>query len=519
VRLRPLPSLIAGGLCFAYLLSYPLALGRADESHLLFEARRVFDGQIPYSEFFESLTPLSLYLVAGIYWIAGPTLLAARVGFALIEGLGGALLFHLVRRVAGLPEAVLATLLFVGLCIPVWPYASAHWISTTLGLLVAAVTLAEGWQGAARARPLIAGMLTGAAVCVQQQRGAFLALWLPLAWAVLGLGLPRGARVRQIAAATAASVAGVAVVVLAVLGHAAWRASLATLIDMVFGFALQHYGPTHSGGTAWAEVLMLTGDHLTPTWHWLLQLAPLFVVGEALLLMRGGWRARPRVDLERAALCLLALLMGLSIWYLPDFIHVSFVLPFLLIPGATLLYRLRTAAVWVRLPAGRLAVTAGAALFGLAAAWQSAANLAAAHAAAPARFDTAFGPIRGTAGTEQLYRAVDRHLVREADGRSVLYSYPNDAWLYLVLPADNATPFSALVPVMFPPEDIQRMIDVLRARRPGTVVVAVPFTTGPVGEQIIATLEQGYDVADEVDSYRVYVRRSAAPPDPARGAE
>ena len=38
---------------------------------------------------------------------------------------------------------------------------------------------------------------------------------------------------------------------------------------------------------------------------------------------------------------LLAVLMGLSVWYLPDVIHVSFVMPFLLVPGAALLSRLR----------------------------------------------------------------------------------------------------------------------------------------------------------------------------------
>jgi hypothetical protein len=499
--------LLVAGLSFAYFLTYPLTIGRADESHLLFEARRVFDGQVPYKDFFESLTPLSLYLFAAVYRIAGTTLLAARVAIALIDAVGCALLFHLARRVSGALEASLVTLILAGMCIPVWPYASPHWVSTALALLVATVTLAERWRGPAWGRPLVAGMFTGAAACVQQQRGAFLVLWLPLALSVLALSVPRSARWRTLATEIAWAAGGTAIVVLVVLGYAVWKASMGTFVDMVFGFAVKRYGPTQSGIYRWAGVVPLTQILAAHTWLWLLRISPLFPVGEGLLLLRAIVRHRQRLDLERACLCLLAVLMGLSVWYLPDFIHVSFVLPFLLIPGAMLLHRLRSARFWDRVPAGRYTVTAAAWLFTLAVAARSAANVVSAQAAAPVRLETAFGTLREDAFVEQLFRAVQSHLVREPEGRSLLYSFPNDAWLYLALPADNVTPYSLLAAPMFPPEDFQRAIEILRARRAGTVLLLDPLTLGRPGKAIRAAIEAGYDEVEKVGPYRIYVRR------------
>ena len=514
---RALPMLLVAAACCAYLLSFPLAIGRADESHALFEARRVFDGEVPYRDFFESLTPLSLYFFAAAYWLGGTTLLAARVAIALVAGLGCALLFDLVRRAAGAAEAVLAVLIVACLALPVWPYASPHWISTTLGLLTATAVLGGPWDGGWR-RPLLAGALAGAAICVQQQRGVFIALWLPPAWLLLGALLPPARRRRAVLGAIAASVAGALLVVVPLLGHAAWRASLASMLDMLFGFALKHYGPANSGSTPWAAVLLLTNSHAAATWLWLLRLAPLLVLGEGVLAARALWRAPQPRAVQRAALWLLALLMGLSICYLPDFIHVTFVLPFLIIPAASLLHRLRATPRLAATPALRLAVLVALLLFGAALARQGAVNLRAARAAAPQRFASAgFGTLDGDAGLERLYRAVARHLVREADGRALLYSYPNDAWLYLALPADNVTPYSLLAANMFPPEDFQRVIATLRARRPGTVVLWLPFASGAAGGGVPEAIAAGYDAVEEVEGFRIYVRRGA-PPVPGGGA-
>ena len=159
--------------------------------------------------------------------------------------------------------------------------------------------------------------------------------------------------------------------------------------------------------------------------------------------------------------------------------------------------------MWSRVPGGRAAVAVGMWALGLAIAGKGAANLAYAHAVAPARFETGFGSLRGTEEMARLFRAVRRHLVREPDGRTLLYSYPDDAWLYLALPADDATRFSILAEGYFPPEFIQEMFGALDVRRPGTIVLRLPFST----ESVRRAIEKGYDAVEETGQHRIYVRR------------
>src|SRR5262249_22814839 len=153
-----------------------------------------------------------------------------------------------------------------------------------------------------------------------------------------------------------AIVVGGVIVVLPVLGLAAWAASPALVIEGIFEFAVRSYGPTMSGRTPWAGVQIMTQGWLPFTWLWLLRVAPLFLLGEGVLLSVRWRRAWTEDDVQRACLWLLGALMALAICYLPDFLHVSFVVPVLLIPGGRLLYELRsripvpraTAARWVR---------------------------------------------------------------------------------------------------------------------------------------------------------------------------
>jgi len=505
VRIRTLPLLLVAGTSFAYLLAYPLAIGRADESHLLYGARRILDGEVIYRDFFEILTPLAFYLFAAIYRLAGTTLLAARVGMAIINAAACALLFHLARRLSGVAEATLATLIVACICLPTWPYASAHWISTALGLLIASVTLAraDGWASS-RVRPLGAGILAGVAICVQQQRGVFLATWLPLALWVLSRPLATATRWRTLGAQLASCAAGGASVLVLVLGHAAWTASPGAVFDALYAFNMTTYRVT-TGGIHWAAVLGLTEAWRASTWIWLLRFSPLFLVGEAALLLP-AWRSHDRRDLERTSLWLLAALMSLSIWYLPDFIHVSFVLPYLLLPGASVLHALRTAPAWDRLPAVRRAVTALIWLASLAVLGKGIANLAYARAIAPIQLETAFGPVRVNPEMEQLFHAVQANLVRDPDGRSWLYSYPDDAWLYLTVPGNDPTPYTVILAGIYPPARVRQVTDPLRAGRAGTVVVLRALASDSI-PQLVA---QEYDPVADAGPYRIYVRRAVA---------
>lgn len=84
----------------------------------------------------------------------------------------------------------------------------------------------------------------------------------------------------------------------------------------------------------------------------------------------------------------------------------------------------------------------------------------------------------------------------------------------LALAADDATRFSVLVADFFPEAYLDEVLDAIRARRPGTVVLALPFTP----ERVRRAVESAYDAVEDVWVYRVYVRRPPADlPDPTAG--
>jgi hypothetical protein len=134
-------------------------------------------------------------------------------------------------------------------------------------------------------------------------------------------------------------------------------------------------------------------------------------------------------------------------------------------------------------------------------------NLARARAGGPIRWQSGFGVLETGAHMEQLARAVGRHLVAEPDGHPLLYSFPNDAWLYLALPARNATRFDILIPGLFPRPYVDEVLSDLRARRPGTVV----YLSVIPADDIRRTVEANYVLAEDTGVYRIYVRGESPP--------
>jgi len=132
------------------------------------------------------------------------------------------------------------------------------------------------------------------------------------------------------------------------------------------------------------------------------------------------------------------------------------------------------------------------------------------QASAPAQLETAYGELYVDPIVPPLFAALQAHLVREPDGRAVFYSYPNEAWLYLALPAENPTPFSILIPEMFPDAYFEQVAAVLRARTPGTVLILTLLLDKPQAAMVQQAVDAGYDLAAELDLFRVYVRRGGA---------
>ncbi|HLY39360.1 MAG TPA: hypothetical protein VKU61_15055 [Candidatus Binatia bacterium] len=508
MRISGAPLLVLAA-SLGFLLCQPLAIGRADESHLLHGARRVLDGEVLYRDVFEWIAPLGFYFFAAVYRVFGTTLAAARIAMAFINAIGAAAMFLLTRDIAGAGAATLATMLFVGVCLPAWPVASAHWMSTTLALITATVVLRPPAVSAGRWRPLAAGSLTGLAVCVQQQRGVFLALWLGIVIPLVALAAPRTGWWRRVTRDLAYAAGGAVGVVVVILGAAASAASPAALISALYRFPVETYAETMAANVSWAEAIPLATGTLPYTWHWLLRVAPIFPVLETAVLVGRIRRGLTGAELARASVCLLGGLMALSIWYLRDFIHVAFVTPVLLIPGASLLAVLQ-ASIQRRGPSTHRIVVA--ALVGACAivAVKGVVDVRRAYAAAPVQLDSGFGRLRVGADLAPLYAAVRRHLVREPDGRMLAYSFPDDAWLYLTLPAHDTARFDFMMP-NFPARYVDEITGMLWARVPGMVVLLRPIPAGRIRDAVGAA----YDLAEQVGPYDVYVRRGSVPP-PAR---
>ena len=500
---RALPWAL-GALAVAYRLAYPLAIGPADESYLLFGARRVLGGEAIYRDFFEPLTPLAYQFYAAVLALGGDTLRAARVADALVNGIGCGLLFVLARRVAGPAEAVVASVAFVMLALPCWPFASPHWLSTTLWLGVAVALLSERLRGSSRLRPALAGILAGAAVCVQQQRGVYVAAWAPIAVTVLAFERPATTRWRETASELAWLAAGGLLVIALDLGQAAWASSVHQVVYSIYTFAFENYARVFATRPPW-------GQHAfswePPTWLWLQRWSRLFLVGEAVALGVAARRGFGRLERVRLCLLLLAVFAVLSILYHPDFIKVGFVMPFLLIPGASMLAAVFSIAPLRARPL-RMAIVV---LLVVAMSGKGFRTLERARQAAPIRYETAFGTFAGNEVNAQMVAAVRAAVERDPPGARWMYSYPDDAWLYLASGARNPTRFSLLLPWYNSKEQVEEAIADVDRRKPGTLVVDAMYAHAddPVRQRI----ERDYELVAESLVLRIYRRRpeSSAP--------
>ncbi len=102
-----------------------------DEFNILVQAGRVLDGQVPYRDFFQFVTPGSIYLSAVWLKIAGKSIWSIRVLSAL-EGAVIALFVYLVVKKITQSRIIIAIVLLFTLCFctTFWPFVSHHWLST-----------------------------------------------------------------------------------------------------------------------------------------------------------------------------------------------------------------------------------------------------------------------------------------------------------------------------------------------------------------------------------------------------
>jgi hypothetical protein len=123
-------------------LTLPLALFvfnstmNVDEMTLLYNAQRLYHGEVMYRDFFEFLPPLPDMLAAGVFMVTGPSVLAARLAQLALMVLTGACIYDLARK-RGLPPlpAILPIVVLVLSVFPVFTGYSHHWLALCFSMV------------------------------------------------------------------------------------------------------------------------------------------------------------------------------------------------------------------------------------------------------------------------------------------------------------------------------------------------------------------------------------------------
>ncbi len=476
VTLDRLIALLLFGVVVGYLASLPRNLGSADESFFLYEARRIREGEVMYRDFFEFVAPGAWYLMAALYGLFGTDMATARIGAAAIHGLIVILSYLTCRRLGVRRElSVIVPLAYVALCQPPWPHASPHWFGTLLvAVLLYAMVKPANVPTPSRARCVTLGVVVGALITVEQQKGAVMAAGAA-AFLVMDYLTSRWygpASLRQLLTSLLSFGGGVAIiavpVMLAMIAAAGWRPVFDDLV--VYPLYSYHRFAAHS---SWGAVGVFSRGYAAYTWPTVLKWLPIAMVPPllraAILVVRREDRDHVR---QLTALVVVGVLSTVSILYNPDFIHIAFVAPVLLVAAAE-------GCDWVLswIPFAVLSRAAGwvvaLALAGFLLR-QASDNTARSHREYPRAHETAFGRVDFAAAWEPALVDTVRTLLGQA-GSNELFCYPLLASPYLTTGARNPTPFHVLTAQQSPPGHLQQALSILKNRPPPYIIAAPLF--------------------------------------------
>ncbi|NLI76296.1 MAG: hypothetical protein GX442_07640 [Candidatus Riflebacteria bacterium] len=169
-----LRDLAVATMAAVFLLPLVRVLGRnGDEGTLVYGAVRVLEGDLPYRDFFECMTPGSFYWLAAFFRLFGTTFAVSR-GVLLATGVGLTLLVdRLARRLAPGPYDVLPSVFALVLGIPFWTATSHHWDST-LFAVASCLALVRWVERPTHLRLFLAGLLTAVTAEFVQQKGVMM---------------------------------------------------------------------------------------------------------------------------------------------------------------------------------------------------------------------------------------------------------------------------------------------------------------------------------------------------------
>lgn len=500
-ELGPFVALLLFSSTLLYLVALPRSTGQIDEAVYLNEVLRIYRGEVMYRDFFDPTAPGWMHLMAALFHIFGATFAVARITAAVIQAATALIVFIVcrelrVRRALAFAAAVLC----VTSAQASFPIASQHWLATLLSMLVLLIYLRYGHS---RAGVCATGIGVGLFIAVHQQRGLTVGLGagaflLVDAWAAWRRD--RTAAITTVARRAAAFAGGVAAIVIPMLFVLVWRAGFQPVWQALVVFPLVDY--RHNVHWAW-------GDGARGWPASLMKYLPA-ALGLTLIRLLSPWQQRPDGPDPRAIVivalhCLASLL---SIWYLPDRIHIAFILPgFVTLIAEHLeciLERMRGR--WAG-PLGWIAALAVAAPCVL---WLGSTytTLWIRH---PYSYRGPFGRIDvSDAASVQLYTKVDT-LLQDVPSRT-LYCHLLSAYTCLLSRARNPTRFEALLNHYSNPEQIREALEALNEQHVPYVVAppAVVRNDDPIGAFILRHYEQRPDT-NPVARY-VWHRKTAQRP-------
>jgi hypothetical protein len=518
----------------AYLVYLPRTLSRADESHFLYEAKRIRDGEVMYRDFFQFVTPGASYIMALLFRVFGTSIQTARVATAALHGLMGVVIFACCRTLGvRWLLAMVPPVAFLALGQSAWQFASWHWFSAFFTVLVLLAMLRTPW--AARPRTaIVPGIAVGLVAAVQQQKGVAVALGVLLIFLLdhaIDRRYPRPGSWRDLAARVACFGAGVALVMVPLLLAFIAAAGFDPVYQALVRFPLVNYRKSFT--SSWGKVLWVTAGSAKLTCPVILAYLPLALVPAALRLVAGVARAADRAAVRQLTVLLVSAgAATLSIWYFPDFIHIAFIAPvFLVAAGEALDWLLGAAETALRrgAPAAAPRVRAGveavlaAALVG-ALALHLRDNAVTLEADFPYPHDTPFGRIDFSGHWQAILIDHTRALFTEA-GSNVLFAYPNTSEPYLITGARNPTPYQYFYAPVSPREHTQRVLQILRTGSVPFVMVQGFFLhpRDPVAREILDHYEvvdiPALDGLGEAPTLTLYRRKGLTAASPAASGE
>jgi hypothetical protein len=513
----------------AYLTYLPRTLGRADESHFLYEAKRIRDGDVMYRDFFQFVTPGAPYVMALLFWIFGTTIQTARVAMAVLHGLTGVAMYATCRTL-GVRRALaaVAPMAFLALGQSAWQFASWHWFSTFFIVLVLCAVLRVPWASRPRAA-IIPGLAAGLLMGVQQQKGLPVALGVGVIFVldhVVGRRYPNPGAWRDLAVRLVWFGAGIALIIVPLLTTFVILAGFDPVFDALVRFPLVDY--RKSFRTTWGNVLWITEGYAAYTYPVVLKYLPIAIVPAVLRVIAGLFGGMERDKLRQLIVLIVSAgSAALSISYFPDFIHIAFIAPVLLVAAAEALDWLLGAVETALRRAPRDARHEGRGSLGFAVAVALLCVLAL-HLRANAlvmkkqfRYphDTAFGRIDFPVRWEPIMVDHARALLSQTDSHE-LFAYPNTSEPYLTTGGRNPTPYQYFFSHVSPKQHVEKVLEILRT---GTIpyIVCQGFFLRPK-DPVARVILDNYEPVDipalkevgELQTLTLYRRKDSAPAPP-----